>query len=670
MRRLLAVEPPLWASALGGALAALLVWRPALHAPAAGLDAGWNAGLAMAVEHGLQFGREIVFSYGPLGFLQSPFVYYSHLGFLALLFTSLVNVCFCIALVRALARVLPLLAAVAVASVMLATLPLIEQPPLLALLAAMALLERERTPRAVDLFVCLGASYAAIECLVKLSTGPVVAAVLLVALIGAGARRSRIVAYLVLLAAGIAGLWLLSGQSLGALPDFLANTREIVSGYSSSMISEPDVASWKVVAASIAAAVTSVVLVAACLLGSYRDRRARWAGVLLSAIVIFALFKEGVVRTDAGHLSLFFSSATVAWIAIPWSRRLWPLLLAGAVAIALAGVPARPQNTPTDFDVVANVRLAGEQAANLFSPSRRGELIDEGRSGLKGLYRLDPQTRAALAGRSVTIEPWEASVAWAYELDWRPLPVFQNYSAYTSGLDRLNAEAVESPGGPERILRENPLLVFPEFPSRDVDRRYRAWDPPEQQRAVLCNFAPLHTTERWQVLGRIGGRCGGERAAGSVEAAEGEAVRVPAPGAGEAVFVRIGGAGVSGLERLATSLFHARTRRLIVDGGRSYRLLPETAADGLLLRGKGGFAAPGPFSPVPQARTIAVTGAGDDLRFEFFRVRVRSVPSASCRACAKQVEDAGSVACSARERPKTHRCAGAGTAGSLPFRTR
>lgn len=619
-----AVSPPLWTSALGGVAAALMVWRPGIHSPGAGLDAGWNAGLTMAVEQGLEFGREIVFSYGPLGFLQSPFVYYGDLGVLALLFTAAVHLGFCIALVRALARVLPLLVCVAIAFLMLAVLPLIEQPPLLAVLAAMAMLERERSPRAIDAFVVVGASFAAVEALVKLSTGPIIAAVFLFALVGAGARRSRIVAFLVLFGVEFLVLWLVTGQSLAALPDFVANTKEIVSGYSSSMIAEPDVPQWQVTVASIAAVAVSLGVVAASALGSYRDSRARWAGVALIALVTFMIFKEGVVRTDAGHLSLFFSSATVLWIAIPWSRRLWPAMVVGGLAIAAIGVPARPENTPANLDVVASVRSAGEQAANLFNPSRREELIAAGRSGLKGTYRLDRPTREALRGRTVSIEPWEATVAWAYELEWEPLPVFQNYSAYTSGLDRLNAEAIESPEGPERLLRENPLLVYPEFPTRDIDSRFRAWDPPEQERAVLCNFAPLHTTRRWQVLGRVPDRCGAERAAGSVEAGDGEAVPVPAPAEGEAIFVRIDGAGVGGLERIAASLFHARERRLIVDGSRSYRLLPETAGDGLLLRGKGAFAAPRPFSPFPQARTIAVTGAGDDLRFDFFRIRVKS----------------------------------------------
>jgi hypothetical protein len=622
MRKALAVSPPLWMSALGGTAAALMVWRPGIHSPGAGLDAGWNAGLTMAVEQGLQFGRDVVFSYGPLGFLQSPFVYYGHLGVLALLFTAAVHVCFCIALVRALARVLPLLLCVAIAFLLLAVLPLIEQPPLLAALAALALLERERSPRTVDAFVLLGASFAAVEALVKLSTGPIIAAVLLIALIGAGARRSRIAAYLVLLVIEVTVLWLLTGQSLGALPDFVANTREIVSGYSSAMLAEPDVPQWQVTVASIAAALVSIGLLAGSALGSFHDSRARWAGIALMALVTFMIFKEGVVRTDAGHLSLLFSSATILWIAIPWSRRLWPAMVLGGLAIAAIGVPARPESTTTSFDVVASVRSAGEQAANLFSPGRRADLVAAARSGLKGTYRLDAATRAALAGHTATIEPWEATVAWAYDLEWKPLPVFQNYSAYTSGLDRLNAEAVEDPQGPERILRENPLLVYPEFPTLDIDSRFGGWDPPQQERAVLCNFVPLHTTKRWQVLARVPNRCGRPRAAGSAEASAGESVEVPAAAKGEVVFVRIDGAGVGGLERIATALFHARKRRLVVDEARSYSLVPETAGDGLLLRGNGPFAAPGPFSPFPQARTIAVTGAGDDLHFEFFRMRL------------------------------------------------
>jgi hypothetical protein len=224
----------------------------------------------------------------------------------------------------------------------------------------------------------------------------------------------------------------------------------------------------------------------------------------------------------------------------------------------------------------------------------------------------------------VAVEPWEAAAAWAYRLDWRPLPVFQNYSAYTPALDRLNSAAVESPAGPERLLRENQSVVDAEFPTADLDDRFGGWDPPEQARAVLCNFTPLYTDERWQVLGRLpASRCGAPRVVGSVEAAAGEAVPVPAPRRGQVVYGRIDGAGVSGLESVQTFLFHAGSRHAVVNGDTRYRLVPETAGDGLLLRAAPGIVESGPFDPVPEARTIAVEGGASTLTYTFYAMPVR-----------------------------------------------
>jgi hypothetical protein len=53
-----------------GILAALAGWQVALMHPFVGLDASWQAALYMAAERGLGFGTQIVFTYGPLGFLN------------------------------------------------------------------------------------------------------------------------------------------------------------------------------------------------------------------------------------------------------------------------------------------------------------------------------------------------------------------------------------------------------------------------------------------------------------------------------------------------------------------------------------------------------------------------------------------------------------------------
>jgi hypothetical protein len=613
--------PPSWVL---GVVVALLGWRVGMNPPQAGLDPSWTAGLAMATKEGLHFGTQVVFTYGPLGFLDGSLVWYGDLAVLAFLYSAALYVGFCVTLVWALRRSLPILPSVLIAFFIIAVLPLLQQSMsiLVAVVVCLGMLERERSQRHINLFVVGGASFAAVELLVKLSSGPVVALVFLVAVIGLGARWWQVLGFLGLLGAGTLLLWLLAGQSLSTVPDFLANTWQVVSGYSAAMTSQTGLLTpWKLFLATLAAAVVTLGLVAASTQGGYAGRRARWAGVALMGIAAFAIFKEGVVRSDLAHLSLFFSAACVLWIAIPWGRARWSWLLAGSAAIAALGVPARPPGLPTHLNAIANVRYATDQFRTLASGSRRATLINDGRFRMAIGYNLDSQALADLHGHKVAIEPREVGVAWAYQLDWDPLPIFQNYQAYTSRLDEANAAAVESPTGPDRILREN-LLFHHRESTRGFDNRYPGWDPPAQARAILCNFVPLRTSARWQVLGRTSNRCSSPELIRSVDASSGTTVPVPEPGRDEVVFVRIHGAGASGLERLSTLLLHARKRRVIVNGAQSYRLVPGTAGDGLLLWGSDRIAPTGAFSQIPQARTIAVTGTDGDLRFDFFRMRV------------------------------------------------
>jgi hypothetical protein len=609
-----------------GLLLALLTWSVALQAPSVGLDASWIAGISMATHGGLHYGTEFIFSYGPLGFVALPQVYYPTFGLLSLLWLGTVYIAFCVTLIWVMRRHLPGWIALALGFALLGLLPLIEQPLVLATLVALALLEKERPERALNAYVLLAPTFAAVEALAKLSTGPVIAAVLILGLIGARPNRRQVAAFFGLLVGQLALFWFATGQALANIGPFIENTLRISSGYSTAMMRLVDVAPWKVVVATIAAVALALAIVVLGARLPYRDRRARWCGGILLALSAFVLYKEGVVRPDAGHLSLFFSSACILWIGLPWQRA--RVLLIGAAAIVLIGIPMRPKETSTNYDVVGNVETAVEGVHALVSSGKRQELIDSGREYQRYVYALEPEALRELEGHTVAVEPWETAAAWAYELDWRPLPIFQNYSAYTAALDRLNSEAVEAADGPERILRENPPFIYPEFPTPDLDGRYFGWDPPEQMRAVLCNFRPLTVTVRWEVLARTGDRCGPAEPDGTVKASYGKTVAVPPPGKGEVVFVRIRGAGVGGLERVTNFLLRAATRHLLLNGTSRYRLVPETAEDGLLMAGDPALVEPeGSYSPIPQVQTIAVEGPGGNLTFEFFRQKVAARPA-------------------------------------------
>lgn len=66
----------LWQRALVAVIAAVIFWPQPSVDPSVGLDPSWQAGLALARIDHIAWGRELVFTYGPLGFLRTS-AYYS-----------------------------------------------------------------------------------------------------------------------------------------------------------------------------------------------------------------------------------------------------------------------------------------------------------------------------------------------------------------------------------------------------------------------------------------------------------------------------------------------------------------------------------------------------------------------------------------------------------------
>ncbi len=622
-QRLEGREMPVWAI---GILVAVLAWRISFQLPAVGVDASWSAGLYMAAEQGRDFGSEIVFGYGPLGFLAFPRLWYSELAVLAFLYGAAVTFAFSCTLVWVLSRSVGKLAAAAIAFVFLATVPSLEQLPIvLALAWALTALRQDRPPFAVGLLVYGGAIFSAVEILVKLSLGPPVLLLCLAGLIGARASRRQLLTFAGVFLASLLGLWLLTGQPLLGLFDYATNGEQIVSGYNEAMATKT-APGWE---APVTFLVMLAIVAAASFAVVYRDRRARWFGIALVALAAFITFKYGIVRYEVSHLAIGFSTALGLWLVIPWTRGRMPALLSGAVVIGAITLHSFPAGGYPGIDPIHNLDTLGDQTKILLSSGRREELIDQGRATLQATYRVDPLTLAKLRGKRVDIDPWEIGVAWAYGLDWSPLPVFQNYSAYTADLDRLNADEVADPDGPQIILRENPDGIDPFANSRSIEARYPAWDPPEEARAILCHFAPVRTTQQWQVLERTADRCGPEKLIASVGSGVGQRIAVPKPRPGEVVYVRIDGIDVGGLETLRALLWRPLFRFAYLSDTTNFRLVPDTASGGLLLASDPALDRPGPYSQIPQATEIRLEGVTGDIRYDFYRMKVRPTSGAS-----------------------------------------
>ncbi len=272
--------------------------------------------------------------------------------------------------------------------------------------------------------------------------------------------------------------------------------------------------------------------------------------------------------------------------------------------------------------------VAVNQLADLVIPSERDEVADAARAGLAAGYAVDPQTLERIGSAPVDVRPWEIGLVWAYGLNWRPLPVIQDYAAYTPELDELNADALAGSDGPEFVLRH---LGYQGSSLYSLEGRLATFDAPLQQRTLLCTFDPVATSPTYQLLERDGDRCGAERELDTVEAAFGEPVPIPRGDPGEAVFARIEGAGSEGVERLRAFAYREALRSVTL-GEITTRFETATAPDGILLRAPAGADFPEPFALALNAPTIEIDSEGGfatsdgPLTIHFVAVPIASLP--------------------------------------------
>ena len=509
-------------------------------------------------------------------------------------------------------------AAAAVALAVAAIVPPTVGSVALALTALWCLiaLQRDAPAWTARLVVYGGGGLAAVEAMIKLNVGLTVGVLVVICVLGLPGSASRNLGRLAAsFAASFAALWLAAGQGLANLDDYLRTSIEIISGYQRSMQLEGGAVGWDWAAAIAVVGATAAVVIR---VGAPAGRAARIAIPALLAVLTFSLVKYGFVRHDAGHVGVVFGVLAAVWLAPRWSPPARTGLVGGLLAIALVYAIASDQSLRSTFAP----RTAVDQLRTLLIPGERREARDSSRAALSAYYALDPRIIARVGEQPVDARPWEIGLLWAYGLDWRPLPVIQDYSAYTPDLDRLNADALAAMDGPRFVIRH---LGYDASPLVGIDGRLTSFDAPLEQRALLCDFRATVTTDAYQLLERAPDRCGPERPLGTVDAAYGEPVEIPAAGPREAVFARVSGAGGEGIERLRTFAYREALRTVTLDRTRT-RLQTATASDGILLSAPRGADFPAPFGLALDPRTIAIDSEGGfgtssgPLRYEFVAV--------------------------------------------------
>jgi len=601
-----------------GALIAVVAW-PSPPEATTGLDASWRAALHLAAANRLAWGTDLVFTYGPLGFLTVPWPIYGPTSILAIVFSGAVFSALAMTALGVLRRSLSLPIAAVVSFLLVRAvaiaLPTAEQAAVLAVVLSVEALRRHSV--GLKVVVVAGAA-AGIAALVKFSLAITLIAVATIVVVAVAPRRPR--TWLAFLATGTASFlvgWLVTGQAIENIVPYVRGSFEIVAGYNAAM-TRPLIQSrlWVLPALAIA---WSIVALGAWLLARAWPRSARIGLVAVFAVVLFVEWKVAV-RPFPTYVA---ATAAGVLIAVLNGYRRREIALAVAVLLVVnLGV------TETRLDAFLAPRQSARTAITQLTSAIRIDLVDERaaatRLAIRGELAIPIAVSDALAGRTAHVEPFEADVATAYpDIVWRPLPVFQSYSAYTAPLDRMNADMLASDRAPERILREYFI-----DPGMTIHGRFRWFESPATNLEMLCRYREAIATDHWEVLERIPDRCADPIPLGSVQARVGQPVDVPRGPVDSIVVAKVTGMDASPTDRLRTLFLRAQDWFARLDGRRSYRLVVDTARNGLILEVPSAADYSGPFAYGPRVSRITIgrnqsmSPGSQVLTYEFVAVPV------------------------------------------------
>lgn len=475
-----------------------LLWR----CPQGHLDSSWGAVLWHAREHGLQFGTDVVFTYGPLGHVtvgcaaDGPWVatFWLVTGFVLLAFVP----------VAILVRRLPWQVAIACAAAILAlpwyTTALDTLVPLGLLAWGVLALTDERHSRWTWLGLALLAGLGGLAKFTWLVIGLVTVSAVSGDLVLRRRPRAAVVPALAALGVFLAG-WLLAGQALADLPAYLVHSYQLAAGYSKAMgvPGSRDMLLLHGACAglclwSAAAAAREVSLPAGGRLPLRRWLFFGWLGVLA-----FLAWKHGVFRAPAGDihggiLAAWCLGAGFVMAAVPCERPnavRFGVARACAIACLALVIVHRMGFGPLQDHLAASPRRLVDHVRMLVGSDPRQPGVAAGCRAK--CEELDlPTTRALVGEASIDAFGHGQDRLIVSGLAYAPRPVFQSYSAYTRQLQELNERYYLGQNAPRWAL----VALEP------IDGRFPPLEDAACLRAILKNYRlagrepPFLITER------------------------------------------------------------------------------------------------------------------------------------------------------------------------------
>lgn len=293
--------------------------------------------------------------------------------------------------------------------------------------------------------------------------------------------------------------WLVCGQSLRNLPIFLINSAQIAAGYNTAMQNPP--ANWLADFWAPTALFLAAALLVLSLTRHSRIRQAVWVNAM-AMLVLLAAFKLGYTRADWAHLPIFAVCSVILLVTLPivhdgdrsHRRAVIGLLFVAALTATMAGTCSIPGGI--GYQMLTGQMTAAKIAAWMefaFHPHR---VIDRYSLATEAYRRhvALPAIRARVGRDPIDVISYEQGTAYANDLNLVFRPIFQGYSVYSSALAQRNLTFFSRPDAPRWIL----------FKLQTIDGRLPSEDDPSVLSYISGHYSTILSENGYLLMERSG----------------------------------------------------------------------------------------------------------------------------------------------------------------------
>ena len=498
--------------AVGALIIAWLLLMPfAPGMPTAGLDGSWPYALNEAIARGNVFGRDVIFTFGPLASVYTR--QYSPATDTMMMVASAIyagGICALLGLAAYPRRDLMVL----LVPIIIVLCPLIDSVFISLPVSLLLSLVRVGLPPEskfhlrlsfpVALVLALATVALGIEPIIKASFAGVAFAVAFLGFTVLLFTNWRIaVAFAALLGLSLVSAWALAGQPLRALPAFFVAEAPTISGYTEAMsISGGLLAPLAYLSAS------AVLLLSAHHSFKKEPAASCWTVTAGLAWTLFVGFKAGFVRQDVHVLISAGVLLVVCYLVCTLLRREGAVAIAGIIAavwciiVVTAGLGSFPSEKLPDIQQTVNAI-----SNRIFSPESFRTAYS---AAVETIKIRDPLPHV---DGSADVYPADLSAIFANDLRWSGRPVFQSYSAYTPELQAKNVAHLTGATAPDTVFftfspidgrlpasddSESLLKLISTYRITDFVSPYVRMDrSPKSSNAQLRKEEPLSLMTRW-----------------------------------------------------------------------------------------------------------------------------------------------------------------------------